>query len=195
MTVAHAPDVTDKFSTHLIRATAKDLVSEGTFPPADLEDVIQNLRLALIEQADNFDPEKASWCTFVKTVIHSAAISLRRHRYAGCRSLPSDAVSLNARIEDVDGQPAELGSLVCEEEYRTGRGQDTVSQTEQVDLALDVQLVTEGLADELREICELLKLHSVSQAARIMGMSRKKMLLRMEELRAHFRDAGLADCV
>jgi RNA polymerase sigma factor (sigma-70 family) len=195
MTVAQQPDVTDKFSTHLIRVTAKGLVSEGTFPPSDLEDVIQDLQLALIEQAGNFDPDKATWCTFVKTVIRSAAISLRRHRYAGRRSAPPDAVSLNALLQDADGQPAELGSLVSEEEYRTGRGQDFVSHTEQVELALDVQAVTDGLSDELREICELLKLHSVSEAARMMGMSRKKMLLRVEELRAHFRNAGLADVV
>lgn len=194
MTTAVA-NLTDQFSTHLIRATARELVREGTFPASDLDDVMQDLRLALVEQAGNFDPEKAAWSTFVKTVVRLAAISLRRRRYAACRAAPPDLVSLNVLCDDGDGEPAELGMTISEEEHRTGLGLDHVSHTEQVDLALDVQQATAGLSDELRAICELLQFHSISETARRLGLSRKKLQMRMEELRRHFREAGLAECV
>lgn len=80
MSVTYAPDVTDKFCTNLIRRTARSLVGDGTFPRSDLDDVIQDLTLALLEQAVNFDAEKACWSTFVKKVVRDAGISLRRRQ-------------------------------------------------------------------------------------------------------------------
>jgi RNA polymerase sigma factor (sigma-70 family) len=194
MIVAQQPDVTDKFTTHLIRVTAKGLVSEGRFPRSELEDVIQELQLALIEQSGNFDPEKATWTTFVKTVVRLAAITLRRRRYAGRRSIPSDTISLNAAVKDADGKTSELGFLLSEEDYHRSRGREFVGHTELVNRACDVQGVLDRLTDDQREICELLKEHPVSEVARLLGISRKKLQLRIDAMREQFREAGLEAC-
>jgi RNA polymerase sigma factor (sigma-70 family) len=193
MTVLHAPDVTDKFTTQLIRRTAKMLVNDGTFPRSDLDDVIQELRLALIEQADNFDPERARWSTFVKTVVRFTAATLRRKQRADFRQAEAGFASLNVLIADEDGQLAEIGATVGEEEFRTGLGEDFVSHTDQVDLSIDVQAALNTLPAELQEIAERLKRQSLCEMAHEMGVSKTTLARRVVEIREHFRRAGLAD--
>jgi RNA polymerase sigma-70 factor (ECF subfamily) len=193
MTVTHAPDVTDKFSSQIIRNTAKALVSEGTFRRSDLEDVVQDLRLALLEQAVNFDPEKSKWSTFVKHVVRQSAVSLRRRQRAQRRQGQCELRSLNVRIDDGDGQSAELGATISEEEHRSGRGQACISHTDQADLAMDVQGAMNSLPAELQEICERLKYQTPTEVRRELGITRTTMERRMELLRQHFREAGVSE--
>lgn len=191
MIVLHAPDVTDKFTTQLIRRTAKMLVGDGTFPASDLDDVIQELRLALIEQAGNFDPARARWSTFVKTVVRLTAATLRRKQRADFRQAEAGFASLNVMIPDEDGQLVEMGATVGEEEHRTGLGQDFFNHADQVNVALDVQAAIATLPAELQEIAERLKRQSVCEMARELGVSKTTLNRRVAEIREHFRRAGL----
>lgn len=196
MTVTQAPNVTDKVTNQTIRRTANALVDDGVFPRSDLEDVEQELRLALVEQAPNFNPDKARWSTFVRHVVKMAAISLRRHQKAqrrqGCREVPS----LNVLLKDPRemGPPTELGATVSEEEFRTGVGQDFISHTEQIDLSLDVESVLDSLPEGLRDICERLKYQTPTEVRRELGISRTTMNRRLEALREHFRKTGIGEC-
>lgn len=193
MTVTHAPDVTDKFTTRFIRRKAKELVSDGVFPRTELEDVIQELLLALLAQTPNFNPDKGRWSTFVKHVVDESAISLRRREGAQCRQAPSEVSSLNVLIQDEDGDLVEFGATVSEEEYRTGIGQDFISHSDQIDLALDVEGVLDSLPEELREICERLKYRTPTEVRRELGISHTTMHRRLQALREHFRAAGIDD--
>jgi RNA polymerase sigma-70 factor (ECF subfamily) len=191
MTTIHAPDVTDKFATRLIRRTAKDLVGNGIFPQADLDDVIQELHLALIAQAANFDPNRARWSTFVKNVIERSAISLRRRQKAQCRQPAGEVSSLNVLIEDGDGELVELGATVSEEEHRTGVGQGFIGHADEVGAAIDVQGVVESLPEDLQDICQRLKSKTPNEAARDLGISRPTMHRRVKVLQERFRAAGV----
>lgn len=193
MTVLYAPDVADRFTSQLIRRTAKALVADGTYPRSDLDDVIQELRLALIEQAGNFDPERARWSTFVKTVVRLTAHSLRRKQQADFRQEEADIASLNTSIVDGDGRRTEIGATVSEEEYRRGVGMGFVSHVEQVDLALDVQAAIDKLPAELREVCERLKYQSPAEIARELSIPKTSVSRRIAQIREHFLAAGLAD--
>jgi RNA polymerase sigma-70 factor (ECF subfamily) len=193
MTAVHAPNVTDKFATRLIRRTAKELVGGGVFPQSDLEDVIQELQLALIAQAANFDPNRARWSTFVKNVIERSAISLRRRQNAQCRQPASEVSSLNVLIEDGEGQLVELGATVSEEEHRTSVGQGFISHTDEVRAAIDVQGVLESLPEDLQDICQRLKSKSPNEVARDLGISRPTMHRRVKVLQERFRSAGVGN--
>ncbi|MBS0210414.1 MAG: sigma-70 family RNA polymerase sigma factor [Planctomycetes bacterium] len=192
MPTLHAPDVTDKVATHFIRNAARALVADGSFPRSDLEDVIQDLQLALLEQSDNFDPDRSRWSTFVKHVVRNTAISLRRRQRALCRQAQGELSSLNVLIADGDGHLIEFEATVGEEEFRTGHGQDFVPHPEQVELALDLAALLGTLSEELREICELLKLLTPTEARRELEISRTTMDRRLVALRELFRAAGVA---
>jgi len=193
MTVIHAPDVTDHFTTQFIRRTARMLVNDGTFPRCDLDDVIQELRLALIQQADNFDPERARWSTFVKTVVRLTAVTLRRKQQADFRQVEAAYASLNTLIADEDGQLAEIGATVGEEEYRTGLGEGFISHTDRLDLAIDIQATIDTLLAELREICERLQDQSLVEVSHDLGIPKTTLSRRMALIREHFRLAGLSN--
>lgn len=190
---SYTPDVTDAFCNHFIRKTAKALIGNETFRPSDRDDVIQELRLALIEQLDHFDPERARWSTFVKMVIRSAAVTLRRRATAECRQTPPDMASLNTVVRDGDGQPVELGSTVSEQEYATGAGCQYLSHTLRIEFSLDVQALITGLPGELREICHRLKSQSFLEVQESMGFAATTLQRRIDKLREHFLAAGLSD--
>ena len=192
MTVQHAPDVTDRFTTQLVRRTARMLVSEGTFPASSLDDVAQDLHLALIQQAGNFDPDRARWSTFVKTVVRFTAVTLRRKQRADFRQREASFASLNVTITDGDGQLVEMSATVGEEEYRTGLGQGSVEHTDQVNRALDVEQVIATLPAELRDLAERLKHQSVCEIARDLGVSKTTLTRRVVEIRERFRQAGFS---
>ena len=109
--MANVPDVTDRFTTQFVRKTAKTLIVDGFFERSEYRDLIQDLTLAVLEGlARNYDPERAKWTTFVKTVVTKRAISLCRAQTAECR----DEVvgSLSSPVSDEDGQMVSLGDYL-----------------------------------------------------------------------------------
>lgn len=186
----HAPDVTDAFTTNLIRKTAQALVDEGTFPQSDQEDVIQDLTLALLEQTPNFNPERAKWSTWVKNVVRLIAISIRRRQDAECRRGQREVGSLNVLINDEDGQLVELGATVSEQEHRSGLGVGHVSHTDQNDTALDVQKILDGLPENLRDLAVRLKTQSLAEISRELNVPRTTLAHRVGKIREAFAAAG-----
>lgn len=193
MSTTAIPNVTDRFTTDLIRKTATELVDEGTFPKSELDDVVQDLTLALFEQASNFDVGRGTWSTFVKNVVQRSAISLRRHQGAERRNAQRDVGSLNDLINDEDGQLTELGSTVGEDEYRSGLGQEYRSHTDEVDMALDFQTVIASLPDELREVAQRLQHQSLAEIARDLDIPRTTLAFRIGKIREAFATAGYGD--
>lgn len=189
-TAIYPADVTDKFTTRLIRRKADELVAEGTFPPSEREDVIQNMTLTLLEQSANFDPQRAKWSTYVKETVHRIAVSLRRREDAECRRGRRDVASLSVLIPDEDGQLVELGATVSEAEYDAGLGRQRPSHTDAIDLTLDTQAVIDRLPENLREIAQRLKHQTVSQVAREMSIPRTTLLHHISKIRDAFADAG-----
>ncbi|MCI0333663.1 MAG: sigma-70 family RNA polymerase sigma factor [Planctomycetes bacterium] len=195
MTVTYAPDITDYFTTQLIRRTANSLVETGIFPQSDLDDVIQELRLCLLTQVPNFNPSKARWSTFVKHVVRMSAISLRRRQNAECRRGARQVGSLNVLVDGPFGAHTQLGAMVSEEEHRTGVGQGFISHADQIDLSEDVRTVIDSLPAALKQICERLAFQTPTEVRRELGLPRSTMQRRLESLRKHFRAAGISDFV
>lgn len=187
------PDVNDRYCRCFIYRTAQTLVDEGFYQEHDLDDVVQDLTLHLLEQADQYDPTRARWTTFVRTVVEHQAISMRRHRSAQCRS--KLVASLDVKVRDSDGQAVPLGTMISEEEYAEGKGHQHRDRFDEVDVSEDVQAMIENLSPEMQEVCELLKTQSVAATARQLGIPRSTLLNRLQSLRDQFEDAGLRDCL
>ena len=192
MTTLYAPDITDKFTTQLIRRTAQMLVSDGFYPSSDLDDVIQEIGLALFQRADKFDPKRARWSTFVKMAVRSAAATLRRKQRADFRQAASEVASLNVMIPDEDDQLVDMGATIGQDEYHRGQGRVHVSHADQVDRTLDVRTATASLPAELQEIAVRLERQSVREMARELNVSRTTLNRRIAEIQAYFCRAGLA---
>ncbi|MEQ8785108.1 MAG: sigma factor [Pirellulaceae bacterium] len=192
--MANNPDVTDHFTTQFIRKTAKTLIADGFFPRGDLDDLIQDLTLAVIEGLSrNYDPQRAKWTTFVKTVVQNRAVSLCRARTAECRDMPVG--SLSAPVEDEDGHMAPLGNLVREDETFDRIFVEARDDEECRDLAIDVEAAVAALPRKLQAICRKLEHRSVAQTVRDLRLPRTTVASRMAGVRDHFAEAGLDEYV
>jgi RNA polymerase sigma-70 factor (ECF subfamily) len=190
MTTTYPPDVTDRFVKKFTRLVARELIAEDVYPESDLEDLVQELQLAVVERAPRFDAERAKWSTFVKTVVRRRAISLRRRQMAECRAGGREVSSLNVTFEDEDGQTTTLANLVREDQSFGYLGRDYQSDEDQAALAMDVATVISKLPTELRELCELLKHGSIADVARDRGIPRTTLRHQLNKIREAFVAAG-----
>lgn len=193
MPATHPPDVTDKFSTIFIRNTAAELIDEGAFDASEREDLIQELTLALVERTPKFDPDRAKWSTFVKTVVRRRAISLRRRQNAACRSDGREVASLDAWIDDEDGQVISLANYIREDQSLVYLAEDHRSDEERADLEFDVDAVASTLSPELQDLCRRLKRQSQAEIARDLAIPRTTLVRRIRKLREAFDAAGMRD--
>lgn len=185
------PNVCDKFATGYCRKVARSLIGDGLYPQHDLEDLIQELLLALLECREAYDSAKAKWTYFVKTVVDRKAISMRRSRSTESRGNAMVVASLNVLVVDGDGERAELSHQVCLAESGRRRGIEHSDPQAELERSLNVAQVVEQLDEELATICRLLSEKSVAEVARELGMPRTTLISRLAKVRERFVEAGL----
>jgi RNA polymerase sigma factor (sigma-70 family) len=190
-----AADICDRFATKYVRQVARHLVLDRIFPKDDLEDVVQELMLALLESRDAYDPTKARWTYFVKTIVDRKAVSLRRARSAESRGNTMIVASLNVLVHDEEGQRVELAQQVQQSEGGARRGIEHQDRQASVEQSINVSIVLAGLEPELANICSLLAQMSVAEAARELDIPRTTLISRLAKVRERFAEAGLSPSV
>jgi len=195
MVATYAADVTDRFTTRLIRQTARRLIDQQVFSRSDFEDLVQEMTLTLVERRAGFDPRRARWSTFVRTVVQRTAISLRRIRMSERRGGGQTTLSLNVAIRDEDCRPTELASQVHLGQLPSHLGRVDRSAQQQREFEFDLASVLAGLPAEAQALCRQLQHGSVTAVARQQGVARSTLVHRLGKLRKAFQAAGLQDYV
>jgi len=172
------------------RKVARKLVKDGVYTRDDLEDLIQDLLLALLESRDAYDPAKARWTYFVKTVVDRKAISLRRAQSTESRGSTLVVASLNVLVVDGEGKRVELAQQVCQEERGLRRGIEHSDGQSQLERSLNVADIVSQLDEELATICRLLAEKSVAEVARELKIPRTTLISRLAKVRERFVAAG-----
>lgn len=188
------PNTLDPFARGYTRRLAWRLIAERVYAPQDLDDIMQDLTLALLECRDRFDPAKSRWTYFVKTVLDRRAVSLRRWRLAQSRGAAQVVTSLSLLVADAEGQGVELARQISETEACSRRMTEHRDPLEQVRLSLSLQDARATLSPELVEICNLLAQRSVAEAARELKVPRTTLISRLKDVRRQFAKAGLDPC-
>jgi len=137
------------------------------------EDVRQDMIVGVLEASRRFDPAKASWHTFASRAL---SIWCRRFRRQHARQIEYAAGDLFTYDDSGEGSIA--GSAVAPQSY-----------TQDMHTAIDVVEIIAKMPPTLRRTCELLKLHSVSETARILGIHRNVLYRKIDRIRAHFERA------
>lgn len=173
----NAPLKLDDATRALVRAKARQVVRRAGFVPADADDLEQDIAAHVWARLDRFDQSKADRQVFVRMIVgHAAATALCDRTRRVRRAPPALARAVwdgGARAEPVDPRAARREAAAA--------------------LALDVAGVLETLPKKLRRVAEALKTHSVTAAARRLGVSRAAVYASLKELRRAFEDAGLAE--
>ena len=174
-----------------IRHKARQLVDTAGFKRHDLKDIEQELRLDLLQRLPKFNPNKATHETFVARLIERKISKLIRYRTQEKRDFRRESFSLNDRIDDPESESIERISTVGQDEADIRIGKRRRSREEEAQLRVDVSLVLSGLPNDLRELAELLKTHTITQAAESLGIPRSTLYGARDRLRCIFENAGL----
>lgn len=178
--------LTRGFAAKMIRQKAKQLVGHFGLTKSDREDLEQELKLALLERFDRFDPETANWEAFTTMIVDHRIASIIDERWAGKREFRHNVVSLATQVPDADGEQVELAQQIGDTHQERVTGVAAPDPTEAVELAHDLDVVCAKLPPDLRELAERLKYESVAQIARDMGISRRTLRDRIAKLREYF---------
>jgi len=178
------------YAKNLIKFKARQLSQRQDFQSAEPEDLQQELWLALVKAAEQFDPAKASLDTFIDRVVNTAVAMLLRVRQRHKRGNGFRTQSLDSLRAPRSETPEPLSTAVSADDLARRTG------AEQHDEALrreDAEAVEHALAqmpDDLREIARRLMSGTVNSVSQEMNISRRAVRKAVLGIRAFLERAG-----
>lgn len=176
----------------VIEREVKKLIGRYGITAADIQDIQQELHIkvdSLLAELQNVAFE-AAICQIVK----HAVIDHIRHRERQCRDWRRVAFSLNDNAPDGDDQDEGFAEVMdLAKAFDAGFGRPA-SWHERREMAMDLDDTLSALPRELRDLAESLDAcgGNLSEAARYLGISRKKarlLLARLQQAMVWLRDA------
>jgi RNA polymerase sigma-70 factor (ECF subfamily) len=128
-----------------VRYRARSLSRNSLMHGMELEDIEQELMLDFLVRQRSFDPEKASWATFVDRVLNHKCASMLEGALAAKRGATVPRVSLDALLATPDGGMHEP----VDEAASNASGADI-----RVDLRRRVVGIPARIATLMRDLCE-----------------------------------------
>jgi RNA polymerase sigma factor (sigma-70 family) len=186
------PHPFDSQTRELVRRKAGQLARRAGFTAQDRDDLEQDLSVLLLKRWPSFDPNRGTPEAFATIVLNSGVANLLRDRLALWRR-QGRIVSLQERATGPNGEEACLADSVPQGAPGSGHRPYRRLSDELARLAGHVREVLDRLPPDLRELAELLKEHSMADAARVIGLPRSTLYARRRKLREHFEAAGLTN--
>jgi len=183
MLVPRYVPIVDHVALRSIQVAVNEFIRRYSLPKADRDDLIQDVSLHLIQQAENFNPSVGAWSTFVKCVVRSKLASIRRASRTRKHRKNAKTVSLNTKTRDQDGRTTEIGDLFEEGASSSRKYQKIRSAQSHSELRTDVRIVVRKLKPELRAICrEFLSERNITEASEELEQARATTYRRIERI-------------
>ena len=176
---AHARDFNplDDYILARIQFRVDQLVTRYGFREDEAEDLRHDFIVAVLESVPDFDPDKASWRTYVRHILKKTAVDQIRRREVQQRYF----APTGGTFEHLVGEEAEQ----FEPERRRRAGSNRLEH-EQLDLASDLEQAMATLPPRARQVAQLLKTDSVAEIAAKLGVSRATVHRDMQKIREAF---------
>lgn len=184
-------ELTRGYAGRLIRYRAWKLAGTGGFSCSDRPDLEQELRIALIERIDKFDPQRGHWNVFVCTIIERAIASMFTRRRVAERMQAVETESLSSLVAADDQVETMLGQLVTAEQQARVSDRAVRHHVDEVDTVADVETVIASLPPHLREVARRLMTTSPTALARELKVPRRTLRDWIAEIREAFAQAGV----
>jgi len=172
------------------RFKARQLVGKHGFTESDVDDITQDLLVAVLERLPKYDRGRGGMKTFISTIIDRHLALLIDGQSAGCRDYHRTERSLDELVPGEDDEPVTLGETIAEEDARSHRGLDVRGRHERADLAMDIAMVLDRLDEADRQLCILLQGMSLAEVAAASGIARSHLYKRIAVIRRAFVAAG-----
>jgi RNA polymerase sigma-70 factor (ECF subfamily) len=160
-----------KFVFKLVKRKARQIVGKTGYTLDDVDDIQQELVLDLLEQLPHYDPDLASYNTFVVRVVDRKVCKMLRHRRMEKRDYRRETGSVYDQMYTGGDQAMQQIEVITEKEHDRRLGISRMSQEERSHLEIDVCTLLEDLPPDLRRVAELLQTMSPNQAAEHLNLS------------------------
>ena len=184
----------NQYAESVIRVKARQLVGTAGFTRSDVADIEQELRIELLLRLPKFDPDKATYNTFVNCLVGRKCAKLVRHRMRELRDYRRNSCSLDELVEDDEGCVTARANTIDRDEADSRADRRARTREEQAQIRTDVALVLGTLPDDLRKLAKcVMTAPTLTEAAQKLGMQRSAFYDAIGRLRSHLRAAGLGD--
>ncbi|MBL8816523.1 MAG: hypothetical protein JNL58_10875 [Planctomyces sp.] len=179
-----------KYARAAVRSKACRLSCCPGFKRQEQPDLEQELWVALFAQIAKFDPQRASIDTFVECVLSTKVFMLIRERRREKRQPVQHARRPGQNTEPPgDAFAAEMTEDGDQRRY-TESHEARLRHSEDCQA---IQFVMNQLPSELQAICRSLMVLPAAAASRKLGISRRQLRRAVEDVRAHFTNAGFEE--
>lgn len=175
-----------------IRAATKRILYAGEILKHERQDIEQELAVTLWKESRKFKSRQSSWASFSYLVLEKHLRKIMRHRtQPTARYRNFQAISLNTPLPDAEDSDAV--SELIEQVNSDGLLEDGTSPTEpeQILLKMDMDEFMNQLPENLRKICDLLKIMRIRDVSKILKISRTTLYKRINEIKKEMNDRGL----
>jgi RNA polymerase sigma factor (sigma-70 family) len=178
------------YAGDLIRVKAKQLRRRRDFRTVDPDDLQQDLWVAVVRVAGQFDPAKSSSVTYLQHVVDSAVAGLvrARHRQKRTNGVPTHSLS-DAVDRGVDSTDT-LATTVSEADLTRRTGVEPVDDRDRLEDAEAVKSALFQMPVEMRDDCRRVMGGTVTSAARDLGVSRRQVRNTLAETKPYLERAG-----
>jgi hypothetical protein len=180
------------YARRLIEFKAKQLSRQRGFQKSDEECLEQELWLAVTQQADRFDPSRASLDTFLDRVIGTSVAMIVRDRHRLKRRPASEGTSLDAPADESENSE----SMAAQVSYGDLSRRTGVESEDEHLIELRqkrVQEVLDQMPPEISDVCRRVMGGSVASAARELKTSRRQIQNALQAAAPYFERADLDD--
>lgn len=194
MSNAHGKEfVLTDYAKNLIEFKARQLSRRREFGKADREEIQQELWLAVVSQADRFDPERASLDTFIDRVVNTAVAMILRDRERQKRANGFRTQSLDVGGEEGDSSKTRLAAKITEDDHHRRLGTERRDEIADREQAEAVAAALSHMPPEVNEVCRRVMGGSISSAAEELNTSRRQIRNSLAAARPHLEAAGVGN--
>lgn len=160
-----------------ILVCARGMIGRAGITADDIEDVQQDLRLAILSAMRHYDPARSSPETYASRVIRSACVDIVRARHAQCRDTRREDYSMDAIEPESEASDTKMPS----KDYR-----------HDIDMAIDIRNAMADLSPSDLRVAEMMLDGSGPQEiAAETGVQRWRIYDAIDRIRALFLSRGL----
>ena len=183
----------DQYAVRIIKYKAKKLVGLYGFAESDREDLEQEMILDLLRRLPKCDSERAKRNTFIAVIIQNKVATIIKARKAKKRGYGIHICSLDEDLAREGGSTRLRKEIINQEDYFHRTGELSRPATEIIDLSIDAERAVESLPPKLRSICKHLRILSITEISREIGIPRSTIYESIGKLRGLLEEAGLKD--
>lgn len=177
------------YAKNLIEFKARQLSQRRDFCRSDREEIQQELWLAVVGQADRFDPERASLDTFIDRVVNTAVAMILRDRDRHVRANGFRTQSLDDIAHD--GSRQLLAAKITEEDLARRLGRERRDEVADRELEEAVAAALPKMPPEVSDVCRRVMGGNISTAATELKTSRRQIRNSLAAAKPVLEEAGL----